>query len=355
MLFEVLSRIRGFKLQQMRTFWLRNGNRNDSFAENPDATVAWFTSLTENATTTQHGPNRSELLMISYVYRVLLEKDRLLRPTARQVLDKLADLDMVYPDSTSFWVGECCSQQVKVTSLDHNKSTAGVIHFEGHLPQWPLLDLTTLDHHLAFLFMDQDLRIVAKSQNLAFLDGRPGFDSDFPGLGQVLPRDDIHRIQTATASMLQTLNVEKVSTNASHLIFDHIMQSVSINSIQDTVFWVGILNIYWKEETTPRLRTVQLSLSRICLERQSDQYKPFFVMTFDPNEGEVVEASYQEGRDVWTDGLSILFMNDLMKSLQYRNFQIRMKLRKDEYLRLLNERRTIIRVSSSSPVLAPQN
>jgi hypothetical protein len=277
-LFEVLSRLCGFKLKDMRSFWMRNGNRYDSFAENSDATAAWFARLRDNQATTQHGSNRSEPFIITFVYRVLLEPDRLLRPTARQILDKLADLELVYPDLTSRWVGNCCSQQIgpKPEGLIPNAD----INFRGDIPRWPLLDLETFDSQLVYLFLDTNLDTLAKSQNLSYLE-----NSTVRDLERLVLRDDVSRLRVAMKHMLQTLNLVNPVT-VTQPILKHVMQSVFINRLQNTAFWVGNLNIHWKDETMPGLRTVQLSVSSICLERQSDQHKPFLVMMFDPNEGE---------------------------------------------------------------------
>ena len=307
---------------------MRNGNHYDSFAKNSDATAAWFARLTDNQATMQHGFNYSELFVISFVYRVLLEPDRLLRPTARQILDKLVDVDLVYPYSTSLWVGDCCSWQIDPTSEGFIPDAN--INLRGDIPQWPLLDLKTLDSHLAYLFLDTNLGVLAKSQNLSHLEKLVS-----PDIAGLVSHDDVSRLKIATKYMLQTLNLADPVTVTPPL-FKHVMRSVAISRIQDTAFWVGFLNIYWKDETIPRLCTVQLSLSSICLERQSEQNRPFLVMTFDPNEGEVGKGSLQQSRGLWTDGIRLLLAKDKRKRC-YEDIRARVDERQREYLMRLCE------------------
>jgi len=319
----------------MRSFWTRNGNRYDSFAENSDATAAWFAGLTNHQVTLQHGSNRSELFLISFVYRVLLESDRLLRPTARQVLDKLVDLELVYPDMNSRWTGNCCSQQIAPKSEGFVPNTD--ISFRGDIPQWPLLDLETLDSHLAYLFLDTNLDVLAKSHNLSYLENLGS-----PDIAGLVHGDDVSRLKVAVKRMLQNLNLVNPRRVAPPAL-RHIMRSMAISRIQDTIFWFGFLNVYWEDETTPRLRTVQLSLSSICLERQSGKNKPFLVMTFDPNEWKVEKGPLQQIRDLWIDGLGELSVFNHGRA-RYKVMQGLVNLRRRMYLRLLNERRTTIKV-----------
>lgn len=87
----------GYKLSVLRTFWQSNGTKRDSFAENSAATKLFFDKFQpeqgEHSLKTHH--SRSKFLVISFVYQILLEPDRLLRPSAGQVLDKLKDIDRI--------------------------------------------------------------------------------------------------------------------------------------------------------------------------------------------------------------------------------------------------------------------
>jgi serine/threonine protein kinase len=210
-LFEIMSRLRGIKLQTTKKFWKRNGNRYDSFAENPDATAAWFARLTEKHNKIQHGSNRSKLLVITFIYDILLEPNRVLRPNEKQVLERLMDFDLIYPDSTSSWVGECCSRQIGLSLENIPGFPDPSIKFRGDIPQWPVLDPVTLDNHLAYLFLDVSLAATANSENLSYLDST---GADVLRIRNLVSRDDAHTVKLATESMLKHFRPENISASA---------------------------------------------------------------------------------------------------------------------------------------------
>lgn len=97
----------------------------------------------------------------------MLETDRLLRPTAEQVLERLHDLDLIHPvEEMQCWVARCCTTTKELSTHP--------ITFNGSVPQWPILDLMSLYNHLAYLFLDENLQVIAHSDKLSFLDKLEG-------------------------------------------------------------------------------------------------------------------------------------------------------------------------------------
>ncbi|KAF2188986.1 kinase-like protein [Zopfia rhizophila CBS 207.26] len=371
-LLEIMSRLRGYKLNVMRQFWTSNGDCYDSFAENQEATRLWLERLTYGQSKTQHGPNRRDLLMISFTYYVLLERKRNLRPTAYQVVERLKDMDFIYPTaSMEAWIGPCCVNQdtpqpqgsttsellvfLKKTMKDtidqiRNPSSEAVLpqlapasgrfSYRTDLPQWPLLDLLSLDDHLAYLFLNIDLEIFAHSHNLNYLD-----DLDRSSIECLLvSEEEINKLKTMINTMLEILGLKTERISSSDTILEETIKSFAVNLLQDTVFWVDFLNVYWKGDKIPKIRTVQLSLGSICLpcpkehrnDHGGDYRRPFLVMIFDPNEGELVRGmSLRMERDLWTDGLP----TDV--KLFHSEYRSRVEQRQKSYLKVLEERRTI--------------
>ncbi|KAF2133136.1 kinase-like protein [Dothidotthia symphoricarpi CBS 119687] len=295
-LLEILSRLYNYRLSTMHEFWRTNGNRLNSFARNPEANAAWLAKLTDNQAKTQHGYNRRNLWLVSFIYHVLLHRDRLLRPTAKQVLDRLHDLDAVYPvESSKFWVADCCATQVD--------SLSPPVVFRGHIPQWPILDLALADDYLAHIHLDMDLQILSTSINLSFLNDIN--ESGTPDLKCLFAVAAIQCLQRAAQSMLDSIHLANRKLARSDIDVAQITNSISAGCLKDTTFWVDILDMNLVANEPPCVRTVQLSLQEICLKRQPGYHTPFFILTFNPNEGEVVNHSYQESRDVWTDGFGV--------------------------------------------------
>ena len=290
----------------MRKFWHSNGARLESFALNPSATAMWFAKLTGNRAETQHGYDRRNLWLFSFVYHVLLQQDRLLRPTAKQVLGRLQDLDAVYPvDSSQLWVGPCCAPQPNLATRS--------VAFRCDIPQWPILDLTMADDHLAHLFLDMDLEVFTASKSLSYLGHMDG--SGTQTLRRLLSSTaDVRRIHRAAYSILESIRIKRHSIKESDTVFTEMTNSVFTCSLRDSAFWVDFLDVYLEVDKAPRVRTVQLSLRTMCLSRGASYGAPFLVMTFDPTEGEAartfdhgqkefIDCGDREGKDIWTHGL----------------------------------------------------
>jgi hypothetical protein len=310
----------------MKEFWRTNGIRWDSIAQNTDANATWFAKLTHNHPKTQHGYNRRDLWLISFIYHAMLTQDRLLRPTARQVLERLLDMDLIYPvGSSKLWVDSCCT-----AGLDSTWWGRKVFYWDT--PQWPILDLLVADNHLAHIVLNIDMETLATSDTLSNLD-----HISVPGavtLERILEWNEVQLLKKTAHSMLKYTGHHEGKVNTSNIQLDSITNSIFTCPLEKTIFWVAHLVVYLGGvDEPPSIRTVQLSLHTICLERQEGYRSPFLVMTFDPNEGEALsvmefdpaedisvpimtfdpngseaqfpQTSHRRGGDLWTDGVSI--------------------------------------------------
>ncbi|KAH6629111.1 kinase-like domain-containing protein [Boeremia exigua] len=97
---DIVSRLFGYKLDGMKAYWLSCGSKFDSYAENRVATTAWYSGLLQNTI------DPSWRLVLSIIWTELLERDRVKRPSAEQVLTTL--LMMRSPSQDALWVGPCC-------------------------------------------------------------------------------------------------------------------------------------------------------------------------------------------------------------------------------------------------------
>jgi len=106
----MLSALYGHRLSELTTFWKKTGDGHPSYSINKNAVARWqeklFTYFVENY---QHA------ILFTFILS-MLEDDRNARPTAQQIVDKLHDLDRLFPEHESH-IGECCQKSVYVS--DH--------------------------------------------------------------------------------------------------------------------------------------------------------------------------------------------------------------------------------------------
>jgi hypothetical protein len=279
--------------------WHKTDNREVSFARNLQAVAHWFEKLTGERDNTQHGYNRKYTWLCSFTYNVMLNQTRLRRPSAAQVLRRLQDLDAIYP--VDIIVKPCCV--VRAASITSRMASSDCI------PQWPILDLMLADKNLSYIFLDTNLHILGMSRNISNLhDVMAVATTQFnpSRLVDLLPvRTAMSGIQTMARSMLPTGSTQVFGLGKDGDLLAELLYSTLTAGIIDTLFRVDTLNLILDEDMLPRPRTVQLSLLTVCLERLPDYKVPFLVLTFNPTEREVTGLSYREGKEVWTDGLSI--------------------------------------------------
>jgi hypothetical protein len=284
----------------MKQFWCTQGTYMDSFANNSQANRTWFESLSHDRVESQYGSTRKYMWLLSFTYHVLLNEKRLLRPSAQQILDRLQDLDAVYPVDPM--VAHCCT-------VDAGSTTSLLASYKW-IPQWPMLDLMSADRSLAHVFLDVDLRILATSGNLPALEDAnmtEEIQADRAQLGHLITSPaDLVRIQEGIRQMLESLAIQDRSISDTEPDLTEIGDSVFTNCLKNTGFWVDILNVALQSGGLPSIRIVQLSLHTVCIERRPSFQKPFLVMTFDPRQGEIVNDSYRQGRDCWTDGFGVV-------------------------------------------------
>ena len=152
-----MSRLLGHKLEEMSTFWSLHGSRIDSYSENPVATSAWLTRISSSpGGWTSHW--RTKVWLVSFIKLALLDKERLNRRTAQEILTRLRSLLTTIPDMNRhgnpehYWLGACCAPP-----LDHAR-----VESIWRQPLFqPAVDILNTDSHLETFILSLDLSIVA--------------------------------------------------------------------------------------------------------------------------------------------------------------------------------------------------
>ncbi|KAH6629807.1 kinase-like domain-containing protein [Boeremia exigua] len=349
-LFEIVSRLRGHTLNRVEKFYQINGSCINSFANNHEATKLWCHKIASNQTKTQHGIQRRELLLMSYVCQMLLEAERSMRPTAAQVFDKLKDMDFVYPAGSDCWVDDCCVRQSPyapdVADYENFRSQSSVPgrdpYFAYDLPQWPLLDLAGLDGHLAYLLLDMDLAIRSHSDDLNYLLSE-GISADLSRL--LVSEKDTIVLQNDVQAMLRLINLPKHVHGDVHydkIDYAVILKSLQFARIQQTASTVRSFNLFQPKQALPRCYTTQLTLTTFSMSGHQANGTPFLVLTFDPSEGELVGYSYSEGSGgVWTDGLIGSAFGESEKEQRPVRWKNITEQRKKDHLQATNRLRAV--------------
>ncbi|KAF9695627.1 hypothetical protein EKO04_006405 [Ascochyta lentis] len=280
-LLEMASRLRGHTLDHMEAFYKVNGSRINSFAENQEATNLWCDKIFASQIKTQHGIQRRELLLTSYACHTLLEPERIMRPTAIQVLDKLKDMDFIYAAGLECWVDDCCVRQspytpevAKYRDFRYQADAPGRDPYFAHdLPQWPLLDLAGLDGHLAYLLLDMNLAILSHSNNLSYLSSA-GTRAD---LGRLfVSAEDVNVLQKDVQAMLRLINLPRHvygSVDYEKIDYTAMLKCLHFARIQQMASTVRFFNLFQPGQALPRCYTTQLTLTTISMSRHQAKAK----------------------------------------------------------------------------------
>ncbi len=306
--------MQGYKLEEMQTFWKSTGNCTDSYAENPVATSAWFARITQGTDRPQFGTKRRQHLMASFIYNALLERDRLFRPNATQVLEKLIEMDIVYPDEHGeHWVSECCSQDFYDLDQHGNTNRSPRVHLpfaqSWHanqiIPQWPIPDLNFLDKHLAYFFLGLDLEILAYRDHKNKTASLPG-----TSLHRICRSGSLKLLNELIPTLLEaqrTPTNKNTYSNSTTLATRDMLQNLYASSFFKTPSLIGCFEISPMRTSTevfdPTRHVVQISLVRMCLERHKQAGTPYLVLMFDPTKILYGGNLIQPRINVWTSGL----------------------------------------------------
>lgn len=214
-----------------------------------------------------------------------------MRPTAAQVLDKLKDMDSIYAAGLDCCIDDCCVRQSPYTpevaqyrDFDHQADVPGRNpYFAYYLPQWPLLDLTGLDSHLAYLLLDVDFAIISHSNNLSYLKSAGG-SADLRSL--FVSIEDRGVLQKDVQAMIRLIYLPRhIHGSVNYDKTDSIvmLKSLQFARIQQMASTVRIFNLFQPKQALPKCYTTQLTLTTISMSKYQAKDTLFLIMVFDPS------------------------------------------------------------------------
>jgi serine/threonine protein kinase len=102
-LLEMASGFYGLRLQELKEKWKHTGNGQSSFARNNDAVRAWF----RDAQLLDKDEDAPAVKHLCLLIRLMLSKDRLHRPTAQQIVDRISDLRVLVAEHPPRYTATC--------------------------------------------------------------------------------------------------------------------------------------------------------------------------------------------------------------------------------------------------------
>lgn len=103
-LLEMISGFQGVRLGDLKDRWKRTGNGQSSFARNEIAVTAWFDDIDRYYA--QH-KNTPTIMHLCILVRMILNQDRLCRPSAQQIVDRIADISLIVFDHPEPYTARC--------------------------------------------------------------------------------------------------------------------------------------------------------------------------------------------------------------------------------------------------------
>lgn len=156
---DIVSRLFGHKLDAIREFWDSNGSKTDSYAENPHATSEWFEKLLQSR---PKDPTRILMWLVSFIKHILLDRDRLQRPTVDQVLSRLLSISVEQAATgVNPWVGTCCASSQSIYRVG-----APPLFLDTTDPAWYPIDILGLDRQSEAIFFDSRFSVLASRTHL---------------------------------------------------------------------------------------------------------------------------------------------------------------------------------------------
>ena len=157
-IYEMLSRLRGHRLSEMKSYWKQTGNGHLSFSINSEAKDAWIHKLFHE----DYNHTKDQVLLL--FNEKLLNQNRHLRPSAEQILHKLEELDRLLP-SDSQLLRSCCKHADKDAENEEGASGVRLEQLQQRRQITARHALPSFSSDCTFILLDFDLRVIARKNH----------------------------------------------------------------------------------------------------------------------------------------------------------------------------------------------
>lgn len=271
---DIMARLYGYKPDMLKTFRRTHGTKIDSYAENPDAVAMVFEQLTldDQNFTAVDSPVHDHRWLASFVRHVLLEPDRLNRPTAAQILARFRDVERIrsVPDGPSY-IGPCCVETAGA-QVEHIRRFDARRMYRGGIS---LIDVFRINprHTLMPIFLNMDGSMLAHGDGGALNYATSAFVHDHDNKSMLAAIiDGMHRRHPTSWN--------SKSHAAKELGFAELANSVYI-SCSDNISSVFVELRLYPWSAPAYVGTVQVVLLTLQVERHPLFGMPFAMVVFE--------------------------------------------------------------------------
>jgi serine/threonine protein kinase len=274
---DIVARLYGYKPDMLKTFRRTHGTKIDSYAENPDAVAMVFEQLTldDQNLTAVDSPVHKHPWLASFVRHVLLEPDRLKRPTAAQILARFRDVEGIrlMPDGPSY-IGPCCVETARA-QVEHIRRSNWASVYRMYCRRSSLIDVfrTNSRHTLMPIFLNTDGSMLAHGDG-----GAPNYSTS----AFVHDQDNKSKL-AATINVIGTRHPTSWSSKshvAKELGFAELANSVYI-SCSDNISSVFVDMRLYPWDAPAYVGTVRVVLLTLQMERRPLFGMPFAMVVFE--------------------------------------------------------------------------
>ncbi|KAF1846913.1 kinase-like protein [Cucurbitaria berberidis CBS 394.84] len=286
-LYEMLSGIHGHSLSEVKEHWRQTGTGQSSFARNPEAAASWLEPLPLKPLLQLF---HSKLMFLREYIPSMLDPNRLRRPSAQQVVDRLSDCSVFLREPREKQL-ICCVGQPLIS---------GLLWFEQEiLRQSPYLWDPWVEAHRFHPAYHHDWTYILLDLNLNLISAKhSGYSGMKEPLSTLFISFDEVKAECETLYKGASRNGATKDFWAAHTQWkenhdnlaaavDDVETSIKLVSLKNVVFtvletYVSIPEPSNEPTRTSRLhlRTIQISLLPVCLPRSSSYGAFFYMISF---------------------------------------------------------------------------
>jgi hypothetical protein len=270
----------------MQKFWLQSGTGSDSYADNEAATAAWLDQLSDVSSWSSQELSEDYRWLVSFIKNVLLEPDRLLRPTAAQIFNRLHDMCQIRaPLEAQLLVGNCCTQTIRSFEPETLMEK----------PHWQLLDLYGVHSDLALVVLDTNLNLLASSVRQ---DSRADFKAFLSDQNSFAVLENVVKhLFNLARDMIREFSAPISAVTLNQYIKSLYIAGRSDTEVQMTQIRLLVSGGSILADEPPQTYLAQVMLTTIQLQRHTAYGAPFIAIIFDPKSGVPCDGAVNHERD----------------------------------------------------------
>ncbi|KAF2681535.1 kinase-like protein [Lentithecium fluviatile CBS 122367] len=275
-IYEMISRLRGHRLSEVKSHWKQTGNQRLSFSLNAEARDSWVARLFSEIN--DHIKDQVLLLFTGH----MLNANRYLRPTAKQIVNKLEDLDRLLP-SDSQLLSPCCTEDYYLDEQNLPDLVRQQLYQRRRITAGYALPAFSGDY--TFALLDIDLKVIAR-ENYSHILEEPERELAFHfGAPDVLENACANLLLATTASPTEFWrrddpnNIRHIRGFSSGV--QHALLSADVFALKDAMCTqitttVRLPSGAWSS----RRRIINAFLIPICFPKVESYGQCFFMVTF---------------------------------------------------------------------------